>query len=478
MENLLKKEEIIAMMEDMIALGPRLTGNAAHKEFCQKIMDEMTALGYEIKKDLHTFKRWEPKKWGISYNSEGKKVDVAFEDCAYYPYSGCTPPEGVTAPMKFCWGKPLSMFLGARGKIAVVRMPNLIASPGIVFKKRWTYPEFEYYKKMSNPVVTTFVFAPLLFLAKAAGCKGVICVMEGTADDNARFQYLPFIKTYAGMPTMWVTPSIGKQIIASAKKKELATLTLDAEVFENAETETFYAVLPGKSAKKTILVNTHTDGTNAFEENAPIALLSLAKYFAAKPIEEREHTLIFSFITGHFQLHQFGNPLNQATTRFLNQHPEFWDGKDGNALATAGVALEHLGCTQWTDNEDHTEWIKVSDLDPELVYTSNKKMAEIYTECLKETRTAENCKTLLLRPKNLIHFGEGQPIYKKGIPSISLCPGSDYLCNIAPNGYIDKCNYDMFEKQIETFAVTIEKLDKMERKDLGKKQGFAWGFRF
>jgi hypothetical protein len=184
---------------------------------------------------------------------------------------------------------------------------------------------------------------------------------------------------------------------------------------------------------------------------------------------------VFSFVTGHFQLHQFGNPLNQATTKFLNRHPEFWDGKNGHALATAGVALEHLGCTEWRDSEDHKDFVQWNAVDPELVYTSNDTMAQLYTDCLQ---TRKLTRTLLLRPKNMIHFGEGQPIYKKGIPSVALCPGPDYLCNVAPDGYINKLNYDMMVEQIETFVRLIETLDQKSRADLGKKQGFAWCIRF
>ena len=87
-------------------------------------------------------------------------------------------------------------------------------------------------------------------------------------------------------------------------------------------------------------------------------------------------------------------------------------------------------------------------------------------------------KTLCLRPKNLVHFGEGQPIYKKGIPSISLCPGPDYLCNDADDGYIDKINYDMALEQVDTFRKVIERLDTESRKSIGKNQFFNFGFRF
>jgi hypothetical protein len=474
MSGLFDIEEIKKNHQKMVQMGPRLTGSAAHKEFIESIKRELTAIGLEPKTDTLHFKRWEPGRWALSFSDGGKNTEA--ESASYYPYSGCTPPEGVTAKLKYSGKRGLSAFLGVRNKIAVVSMPVFEAGIGLVFKKRAGFPaDFEPPKKQGSPVVATFVISPNIGLARFMGAKGVVCVMRGISRDNARNQYLPFIKRYAGIPALWVDEEEGAKIIEAAKRREEATLTLDASVYENADTETVYAVLPGKDPKKTIIINTHTDGSNAFEENAPIALLSLARYFAAKPVEEREHTLVFSFITGHFQLHQFGSGLFQATGKFLRRHPELWNGKNGGALATAGVALEHLGCTEWRDTPDKKQFVQVSEIDPELVYTSNQKMAEIYLDAIKDrTQT----KTLVLRPKNMVHFGEGQPIWKVGIPSIALCPGPDYLCNNAPSGYIEKTNYTLFSEQIETFRRVIETLDKKSRAELGKSDGSAFGFKF
>ena len=480
MAELLSKEKLIEMEEKMVSIGTRFTGCKAHEDWIDYISEQMTNLGYEVKEDVKTFKRWEPKDWALSFETaEGEKVDVDKEDVSYYPYSGITDEEGVSGELKYCGSKGINTFYtGTKGKIAVIAMPLFQAGCGLCFKKRkgGIYPDtFTPPQKQSSPVVATFVIAPLITMARRAGAKAVICVMTGCSDEMARHQYLPFIKKYAGIPALWVGETTGKKIIAAAKAHKSASVKLTGTVEDNATTRTVYAVLPGMDLNRSILVNTHTDGVNAFEENAPIGLISLAKYFAEKPIEERKHTLVFSFVTGHFQLCQFGNAMNQVTTLFLNAHPEFWDGKEGHMLATAGVTLEHLGCTQWADNEDHTHFVKVSDVDPELVYASNDYMKDIYIEAVQGRKYT---KTLVLRPKNFVHFGEGQPIYKKGIPDLSLCPGPDYLCNDADDGYIDKINYDMMEEQIETFRKVIERLDNEARKSIGKNDFYSLGFRF
>lgn len=476
MAGLFTIEELKKAEEAMVAMGPRLTGSKAHKDYIDFLKNKLNSFGLQVEEDEYKFNRWEPYDYSLIYeNFSGKTVMVDKNDLSYYPYSGVTEEEGITAQMKWC-GQPVSSFIGSRDKIAVTAMPIFEADCGLVFKKRSVYPEdFTPPEKQGSPVVSSFVIAPLLKLAKNAGAKAVICIMTGCSDDMARHQYLPFIKTYAGIPALWVPESIGKKIMEAAKAGKKATLRLTGVYEKDASTKTIYAVLKGQNSKQTILVNTHTDGTNAFEENGGLGLLSLAKYFSEKPENERNRSIVFSFVTGHFQLHQFGNALNQATTRFLNSHPEFWDGNIGHCQAVAGLTMEHLGCTEWRDSLDKKRFMKLSDVDPELVYTSNDRMAQLYLECLDNRKYA---KELLLRPKNFIHFGEGQPIYKKGIPSISLCPGPDYLCNVADDGYIEKINYQMMEEQINTFRILIEKLDKAKREDLGFKQAFDFGFKF
>lgn len=473
MAELLKKEKLIQLEKEMVKLGPRLTGNEAHGKFIDLLKNELNGYGYKVKSDHLSLKRWEAKSWSLCYTDNGNIINVS--NISYYPYSGITDEKGVCGKLQYC-GKNITPYLNVKDKIAIVKMSVFEASCGLVFKKRECVPsDFTPPKKLASPVVSSFVLAPMIKQAKTMGAKAVICIMVGCSEDNAKYQYLPFVNKYQDIPALWVGEKDGEKIIRAAKNGEEATLVLTGELIDNEETETFYAVLKGKNDKEAILINTHTDGTNAFEENAGIGLLSLAKYFSEKPLNERDRTLVFSFITGHFQLNQFGNSLKQATNRFLSAHKNFWDGKDGHRKAVAGLCMEHLGCTEWRDDSEHSKFIKVDDVDPELVYVANNKLAEIYKSALINRKF---CKTLILKPKNLVHFGEGQPMYRVGIPTISLCPGPDYLCNVAPDGYIEKINYDLMEEQILTFKKLIEILDKKTPDEIGKKDGFSFGFIF
>ncbi|MDD3946878.1 MAG: hypothetical protein PHI19_03470 [Clostridia bacterium] len=460
-----------SLVEEMVSLGPRLTGNKAHAEFIGIIKRELKEMGVPCFQDKLTLKkRWEPKRWKLVIDDGDEKFEI--KDVSYYPYSGVTDAEGVSGKL-FDAGKNIGNYMGSANKIAVIAMSVFEADAGLVFKKRSVYPQ-DYCppKKMASPVVSSFVFAPMLKRAKRMGAKGVICIMHGCSPDNAAHQYLPFITFYQDCPALWVNDIDGARILEAEKKGGSAELVLEADIVEKSPTQSLYVVLQGKNDNETILINTHTDGTNAFEENGAIGLLSLIEHFSRIPEEKRERTLIFSFITGHFQLPQFGSPLNQATNRFLKKHREFWDGKGCHRKAVAGVSIEHLGCTEWRDSKDRKEYMKVSDIDPELVFVANSKLNKLYLDCLKERK---NVKTMTLKPKNFVYFGEGQPLYLVGIPTISLCPGPDYLCTNSPTGYLEKMNYELMTEQVETFKKVIERLDTMPKKEIGRCEPFAFG---
>lgn len=125
---------------------------------------------------------------------------------------------------------------------------------------------------------------------------GVICVWKKYSLENASKQVLPFITGYKGCSGLWVDQKKWKELIESAKKGLKATLILETEIENNAVSKTIYSLLPGKNEKETVIINTHTDGPNACEENGRIALLSLIRYFASLSKTQRNRT--FVFVTG------------------------------------------------------------------------------------------------------------------------------------------------------------------------------------
>ncbi|WP_223068616.1 Zn-dependent exopeptidase M28 [Paenibacillus caui] len=301
---------------------------------------------------------------------------------------------------------------------------------------------------------------------------GVICIWNHISADNAKGQYLPFTTDHRQCPALWVGQEDGEALKQAAMRKAKARLILQADVDHTAGSDTIYAMLPGRNDAETIIVNTHTDGPNACEENGGVALLAMAKYFSQIREEQRNRSIVFVFVTGHFQIPQFGIK-GQATTRWLKDHPELWNGEGTNKQAVAGITIEHLGCTEWKDDQKHAHYQFTGEIDNELVFTANRAMDSIYLNCI-QGRT--KVRTITLKPKGKFYFGEGQPLYEANIPTISLVPGPDYLCAVGDNGHIDKIDPDLMYEQIETFTKVVSVIDHMKSEELGKPEPASFSF--
>lgn len=291
------------------------------------------------------------------------------------------------------------------------------------------------------------------------------------SDEMVEGQCLNFILPYLKVPVVWVNETQGKKVAEAAKAKKTATLTLTGSL-EMAKTYSFYTVIEGtdKTSNEAVIINTHTDGCNFCEENGGIGMLELVRYFKAHPCKR---TLIFAFVTGHFRLPVFRAgllPSNQATGRWLNDNKMLWNGEKYKAVA--GCSVEHLGCTEWKDKDG--VYTRTNDVAAELVYTGNKKVDKIYYSAA-EDRTL--LRTITLRGHNTMHFGEGQPLSKKGIPEIALVTAPDYLCSVdaAGNAHMDKFNLEVMYQQLHTFARCIMLLDEKSKKEIGRSQPYSFG---
>ncbi len=461
-EMLWTKEQLMQGIKAMNDCGLRYTGSKGHKEFVEYLKKQANEIGCETVVTDYKFDRWEAKEASIKVDGETIKVSSPF------PYSGVTSDEGVSGELKLV----ANNFIGhasAKGKIGVVRIKNLSKiSSKIAFDKRKSIPEdLEIEPSYTGPVSTSFVKTILYPILHQSNMKALILVWEDMSDAMVEGQYLNFILNYLKIPVVWVNESEGKKLIKFAKEGKTATVRLIADLEKECDTQSFYSIIKGTSEEKeAIIVNTHTDGNNCVEENGAIAMLAMMDYFKKNPIE---HTLIFVFVTGHFRLHNFKTGVDQATSRWLADNKEVWKGTNGGKVF-AGVSVEHLGCTEWKDVKG--EYTKTDDIDVELVYTGNEKMDSIYYEAIKD-RTL--LKTMTLRGHNMLHFGEGQPLFNKGIPEIALVTAPNYLCQEAEDHQLSKFNLDLFYQQTQTFVNVVELLDKENAESLGKAQFYSIG---
>ncbi len=448
-------------VEKMNAFGTRLTGSDGQRAFCAYLKEEIEKKGFCTVSKEYRFDRWESERGALVIDGEELHVSSVF------PYSGLTGEEGITAPLKTI-PNDLIGFAAANGKIGVLRIRNLSKiSSRIAFDKRSSVPEgLAIEPSYRGPVSTSFVKTlPTFWALKASGMKALICIWEDMSDEMVEGQYLNFILDYLDVPTVWVNETVGKKVLSKAKKGAQATVTVTGKIEKDATTESFYAVIPAaKKTKEAILINTHTDGCNFCEENGAIAMLGMMDYFAKHPTDKN---LIFAFVTGHFRLPKFRTGFDQATSRFLADFKSLWT-KEYSVIA--GCSVEHLGCKEWKDVDG--KYANTSDVDTEIVYTGSDQMDEVYLEAIKN-RTL--LKTITLRGHNLMHFGEGQPLFNKGIPEIALVTAPDYLCSIAKNAHMDKFNPLLMREQTETFIRCVCLLSEKKKAELGSSQLYSLG---
>lgn len=461
---LVPQEKVLEEINKMNSFGARLTGSRAQNEFISYLKNEIQNMGFEVYSDPYRFDRWEEKSSSIVLH--GKNGDEDVHVSSVWPYSGETTPLGVTAPLVYCQAKHVG-FAKARGKIAIVKMADFEKVPSVIaFNQRNSMPPDadvpEYYR---GPVATAFVKFPFTGAARFFGVKAIILVWERMSDLMVEGQYLPFILDYQGIPCLWVNETDGKRLLEAAERGESATLTLTANKESNAQTESFYSIIPGKKSGEAVLINTHTDGNNCVEENGPIALLSMMRYFMN---EKPERNLIFVFVTGHFRLPNFKNGSLQATSKWLKAHPDLWDGKHGHIKAVGGVSVKHLGCLEFKDVDG--EYKSTGNIDLEMTYTGNKVMDEVYYSALEGRKKV---RTATLRGNNFLHFGEGQPLFDFGIPEIALVTAPDYLCVISENNEMDKFDIELMYEQIQTFIKCVIKIDAIPTVALGKPDSYS-----
>jgi hypothetical protein len=263
----------------------------------------------------------------------------------------------------------------------------------------------------------------------------------------------------------------------AAAGQATATLVLTAEVTVGAATETLWGWLKGSgSTGETMIVNTHTDGPNATEENGGLGLLALAKHFAGLPAGNRD--LHFVLVAGHFQLPQFTGTIpnarpvvgTDATSVWMLEHPEIYQ------RAVAAITVEHLGCTMWRTDPVTGKYAATGGYEWSTTYTAQRRDVvnavnaeqNAYLSALVSVNQSgwPNFPTATVLPGTIpLYLGEGAPLYAAGLGTVSLIPLPTYLLQAGDAQHPEQLDLDKLDKnlmygQILTYANTIETLDR------------------
>jgi hypothetical protein len=229
-----------------------------------------------------------------------------------------------------------------------------------------------------------------------------------------------------------------------------ATVVLEADIFPDTPTDTLIATLPGTLSDEIIIVNTHTDGPNATEENGGIGIIALAKYFARIPARDRRRTLVFPLTTGHF-----AGPWVPSIRGVIETHPDLIK------KAVGAVTVEHLGCREWLDDAafqykptGNNEW--------SVAITPLKSTGQMMVDALRGSVD----RAAVVNPVNGGWLGEGGALSRAGVPTIGYIPQPNYLLAGPANGCIEKLSPELLHGQIQVFARVIHAMDALSAEQL------------
>ena len=440
--NLPSADELWKWLQQLADWCPAATGSAGHKAFINFLDQQLRAASLTPQRKTFKLPYWEPKTWALKAGDE--KLHVT----GYRPYSGPTSASGITAPLYYAGMEGKLDYSGAAGKIVLVEMapaPNR-ADGHEAGELIGTYPAHATVPSVSYGAVWAFRAAPELKQAQDAGAAGVVYIWNNVSDGNAEDQAVPFTGPPSPVPALWVGQSTGKRLKSLAAAHASVNLIMHAISHPDTPTDNIWAVLPGKT-DEVIVINTHTDGCNACEENGALGVVALAKYFAKVPASQRNRTLVFLMTTGHF-----AHGLVRGTQDWINTNPELMK------KTVACVTIEHLGATEWVDNPAANEYKASGEMDWGVAYTPRRAEGELF---LKAAQGTEAKNMYAFKPEGS-YPGEGGGFFRVGIPTLSYIPTPQYLfVEPVKGGAIDKLDKNRLHGEVVTFARCVAALDKM-----------------
>jgi hypothetical protein len=466
-------------VKHMVDLGQRLPGSDPHNAFIDWLDQGLRSAGCQmLPRDEFPFTRWLAQEWSLELlEGPGRgAVPVA----SYMPYSGNTPATGVTAPLAYLGPVPPLALAGdpqdldtlrqaierLRGELADWAKAAIAGVPGgvagrIVLVDAQTSPLTEHdfaplttyaYNPGASPTATpNFKRIALSLIPPAsvfadAGAAGMLVTFDASPACAAG-QYGPYGSPITGLPGLILDRDTGGKLRRYAQGLPKARLTLTASV-KQTSTSQLVGILPGDGSTDELMVlNTHTDGMNAFEENGGVGLVWLARYFSQLPRGRRlKRSLVFSAVSGHF-----AGPALPQTRGFIDRHPDLV------AKAAASVTIEHLGASEWLD--DARGYHPTGG--PDMFVIWHSQTAGITGPVVESMKANDLVHSRALRPAGDYMIAVGTAFNESGVPTVSSIVAPNYMVSWADDGHLQKFMPARAAREVQWAADLITRYDSI-----------------
>jgi len=445
--------------------GPTFAGSPSWKRFMTFLEENLRDSGLiEIKRDQFTYDRWftsddrNSGAWTLAV--DGKGIPVA----SYWAYSGSTPETGITAPLVYYDqdNPPPSI----EGKIVVFDIPTLEPA---VLPPEMLNPGFEYASDSDSNPTDSFItdqfyqvtyyslfggLGDILAQGKAAGGLVIADMGPGRA---AGIYTLPPPPAEIGCPGLFLDRLAGKVMRQAAKDGLEATLKLTA-VKEKAEVWFLSGSLPGKNygeaGDETVLLISHTDGPGLSQENGPLGILAIIRYFSKLPREERPRTLLVLLDPQHYM-------PGRHSIKWYSLHPET------ASRIVASMGVEHLGQREYREQGDDFFPTGLPEVTKVFVQ-DNETLVKKAIEAVKDNRLPRAMVHCPAREGQGMWEGMGDVALKRHLPGFALSSlMSAYLSTEARMNTFDQ---DLAMRQIETAVQLTRELMEADLREIAVPQ--------
>lgn len=404
----------------MIENGPRIVANPALAEWQDYLSRRLGKMGLDVDREGVQVDDgwWDHRGWSLKLIEDGEATEVPV--AAYRPYSGFTGPGGIEGELADAGLGTQAEFDAGEfdGKVALIEQPAIELTRGalqtpdtLVYDPDGELAPTDPYNRAWTAIQAPQNAAP--GRARSAGAAAAIVQLDYSAK-GAAGQWIPFSQQPSSaasvVPTLYVDRDTGEVLRQKVADGASVRLVLDGEVHpeEGELTDDIVATLPG-TTDDVVIVNSHTDGISASQENGAVGMLALARYFSSLPKHCRSKTLVFALPVGHFR-----GGLGGDTARFVQRNPEIIE------RAVGSLTLEHLGQMEWVD--DDVGFHPTGRREGAIHYTSPSLVDIDWNAIL-----AEDWRFMQVTPTNGPHFGVGSPLKAAGVPNIAFIAGPHHM---------------------------------------------------
>ncbi len=458
--------------------GVRPTGSPAQARYVRWIERSLRNVeGVELERDPFQIDRFTPRSTTLGVDGGGpqmRKLSVA----GPVPYSKPTGRRGVQAPLAFVPdGEPITAE-NSSGKIVLRNAPPGAIQQALLLLPivSWgTYdpdgtidPNANFYGDFINYNARVAD----LRAAGEAGAEGVIFVK-----DLPHRQLLDHYEPYEGerwpVPAAFVGADQGARLMDAIAREAgaEARLTLRAS-FESVSTHTVIATVPGVSPER-IVVDSHTDGTNAAEDNGPVAMVGMARYLAGLPLECRPRTIQFSFVTGHFYQRLTDPEKRHGGAGVL---AEDLDHAYDEGTVSSVVVLEHLGAQAYEavprpsgrpgnvlrqTGQRELQFVAITQ-SPTLVETVDQIVRKYDMRRTVMLQGADAPGTTV--PSHCSFGGEGTPYNQRLLPTVAAIAAPQTLYN--PIFGLEGIDFEVMRDEMLGYTELLHRLGSMSQSDV------------